>query len=139
MSKMDLVSCLLKPYDGNLSQAEKILLEIKLVTHFSNELFEVFKSRYLDYQKLIRPMEGKMCIQIMQEIVKDILSTDEYSLSGIANYTLIPEDVLTDIVSGINANPTFDISRKLFELHATVRRELYNQVMRKVAAGYLAA
>ncbi len=139
MSKTDLVFCVLKRINNSLSQVEKILLEIKLVTHFYGELSAIFKSRYQSYQKLIKSKEESMCsVKLMQEIINDILSTEEYSLSGIANHTHIPEEVLSDIASGINPNPTFDLSRKLFELHATVRRDLYDQVMRKVASEYLA-
>ena len=76
-------------------------------------------------------------VKFMQEVINDILSTQEYSLTGIATHTQIPEDVLSDVAAGMNTNPTFDFTRKIFELHASVRRELYDQIMRKIAAEYL--
>jgi len=29
----------------------------------------------------------------------------------------MPEDALRDVASGINSNPTFEFSRRIFELH----------------------
>lgn len=74
---------------------------------------------------------------VKQEVIRDILSTEEYSLSGIASHTHIPEEVLSDIVSGMNPNPTFELSRKLFELHMTVRRDLYDKIVRKIISEYI--
>jgi hypothetical protein len=76
-------------------------------------------------------------VKIMQEIVKDILSTEEYSLAGMATHTHIPEEVLSDVAAGMNTNPTFELSRKIFELHIGVRPGLYDKIMRKIALEYL--
>jgi len=46
-------------------------------------------------------------------VIKDILSTKEYSLSGIANYIQIPEDVIYDLVAGLNKNPSSYLWKKL--------------------------
>lgn len=70
-------------------------------------------------------------------MIKDILSTNEYSLAGIATHTHIPEEVLSDVAAGMNADPTFEASRKIFELHISVRRNLYDNIMRKIALEYL--
>ena len=78
-------------------------------------------------------------INLPQEVINDILSTEEYLLSGIATHTRIPEDVLSDIASGMNTNPTFESSRKLFELHMMVRRDLYDAIIRKIISEYLAS
>jgi len=139
MSKMGFLFCSLNQGNCRLSPAEKILLEVKLFIHLYHELSDIFMSRYMGYQKLIKYDQEKNMngIKFMQEVIKDILSTEEYSLAGIANYTRIPEDVLSDIAAGMNANPTLELSRKLFELHVTVRRELYDRIMRKFASKYL--
>jgi len=76
-------------------------------------------------------------MKFMQEMIKDILSTQEYSLAGIATQTHIPEDVLYDVASGLNNNPTFEVSRRLFELHINVRHDLYEGIMQKIALKYL--
>lgn len=112
-----------------------MLLEMKLFTHICKELSEIYHSRYRDYLQLIKSnfyQEESMCgIKFMQEVIKDILSTEEYSLAGIANHTHIPEDVLSDVAAGMNTNPTFELSKKLFELHIMVRSELYDGIMKK--------
>lgn len=121
--------------------AEKILLEIKLFNCIYYELCEIFKARHKEYQRLIKSnfdQEDNMYgINFMQEMIKDILSTEEYSLTGIATYTHIPEDVLCDVASGMNNNPTFAFSRRLFELHINVRRDLYEGIMQKITLKYL--
>lgn len=76
-------------------------------------------------------------IKFMQEMIKDILSTQEYSLAGIATHTHIPEEVLCDVAAGINNNPTFELSRRLFELHINVRHDLYEGIMQKIVLKYL--
>lgn len=141
MSKTDLVSRLLGPKVPKLSQAEKLLLEIKLFTRICQELSEIFNSRHKEYQRLIKSHlnqeEDMLGVKFMQEMIRDILSTGEYSLAGIATHTHIPEEVLSDVTTGMNANPTFELSRKIFELHIGVRRSLYDEIMRKIILEYL--
>lgn len=143
MSKTDLVYCLLNRQALKLSPAEKLLVEITLFTRICHELFEIFKSQYMEYQRLIKfdtNQEENMCgIKFMQEMIKDIISTKEYSLAGIATHTRIPEEVLSDMAAGMNTNPTFELSRKIFELHIGVRRDLYDAIMRKIVSEYLAS
>lgn len=139
MSRMDLVSYFLRIHCYQLSKEEKILLEARLFILVSRELCEMFKQQYKYYLRLINHQEHDMfSVNFVQEVIKDILSTDEYSLSGIAVHTHIPEEVLADIASGINAHPTFESSRKLFELHMIVRRELYSNILNKILSGYFA-
>lgn len=141
MSKTDLVCCLLQQSIFKLPLAEKILLEVKLLNRIYHELSELFQSRYKEYQQLIKcnlnQEENMAGIRFMQEIIKDILSTKEYTLAGIATYTHIPEEVLSDVATGLNADLTFEASRKIFELHISVRRNLYDEIMRKIALEYL--
>lgn len=138
MSKMDLFCNILKNFKSDISPIEKILLEAKIIINIYRELSTIFKSRYENYQKLIKSQEEYMLnVNFMKEIINDIISSEEYSLTGIANYTSSPEEVLSDIAAGINTNPTFVLSMKIFELHATVRPDLYNRVMRKVVSEYI--
>ena len=65
-------------------------------------------------------------------VIEDILLTEEYSLAGIANYTHVPEDVIRDLVSGINKTPSSFVWRKLVELHSTIRRDLYRDLINKI-------
>ena len=109
--------------------------------HVCCELSEIFKSKYKEYHRLIKSNlnqdENMSNIKFMQEMIKDILSTREYNLTGIAIHTRIPEEVLFDVATGMNIEPTFETSRKIFELHISVRRNLYDEIMRKVASAYL--
>lgn len=139
MAKIDLVSYLLRLDKHCLSKTEKILLETRLFISIYIELLETFKNQYKEYRMLIKSnhRDGKSYINFTQEVLKDILSTEEYSLAGIAVHTSIPEDVLFDIAIGTNTNPTLDLSRKLFELHVTVRRNLYDKILEKIISEYL--
>lgn len=140
VSKADLVCCLLGS-TPKLYPSEKNLLEIKLFAYICNELTKIFNSRYSEFQRLIKfshYQEDDMCnTPVMQEIIKDILSTNEYSLTGIATHTRIPEEILTDLIIGINNNPTFELSKRIFELHISVRPKLYDEIMKKIALEYL--
>ena len=71
-------------------------------------------------------------------ILKDILSTEEYNLSGIACYTNTHEDVIHEVIEGRNINPSATLFRRCIDLHRSVRRDLYQSIMKKIAAEYLA-
>lgn len=139
MSKTDLVYCLLGANASKFSPPEKILLETMLLPRFYHALLEIFKWRYKEYLLITHPYQEETMynLKFMQEMITDILLTEEYSLTGIATHTHIPEEVLSDVVTGVNTNPTFDLSRKIFELHIKVRRDLYDSIMRKIALEYL--
>ncbi|EKD54007.1 MAG: hypothetical protein ACD_60C00132G0013 [uncultured bacterium] len=140
MPKTDLVCCLLRKHNSRLSRIQRILLEIKLFIHICQELTKIFKSRYKEYQRLVKTdykqEENVFDVKLMQEMIKDILSTNEYSLAGMATYTRIPEEVLFDVVSGMNTDLTFETSKKIFELHILVRPHLYDEIMRKIVSEY---
>ena len=70
-------------------------------------------------------------------IIQTILSTDEYTLEGIANYTNTHEEVVHEIFCGQNPNPSAIFLRKLIELHRTVRRDLYQEITKKITSKYL--
>lgn len=140
MSKPDLVFYLFRQDCNKLTQLERLIMEIVLVIRVYKELSEIFINRQKKFQMLTRKYFKKEDdmndVKFMREMVNDILSTNEYSLSGIANCTHIPEDVLTDLAAGLNDNPTFELSRKLFELHASVRKDLYDGIMRKIISEF---
>lgn len=141
MSKTNFSYYLLKKYNIKLQFPEKNLLEINLLVRVYHELSKIFQSQYKKYQQLIKSNpnqeEHMSSMKFMPEMIKDILSTKEYTMTGIANQTHIPEEVLFDVVSGINNDTTFETSIKIFELHISVRRNLYDEIMRKIALEYL--
>ncbi len=65
-------------------------------------------------------------------VINDILASEEYTLGGIAFYTRTPEDALYDVATGININPSLSLTRKIVELHRSVKPTLYQNLMRKI-------
>ena len=127
---------------ATLTKEEIILLEAELFTRICEELKEIFREQYKeDFRLMIfnREKENEMHeAKLVQLITKDILSTGEYRLNGIAYYTDTHEDVIEEIMAGRNTSPSATLLRRLIELHRSVRRDLYEIIIRKVAAQYLA-
>lgn len=122
----------------NLSKKENILLEAELFLLVCEELKKIFKKQYQDYFSLMKftiEKENKMLEEyLICLIIRDILSTEEYTLEGIACYTDTHKDVVEEIFTGQNMSPSATFLRKLIELHRTVRRTLYFTIMKKVTS-----
>lgn len=122
----------------HLSRVEKIYLEIELFFYFYNELRKVFLKDFEGYFKLMhfsRDMEFIMIEQKMARlVVNDILQ--DYTLEGIAYYTAIPEDVVYDVAMGTNTNPSIEFISKVMVLHREVKRDLYEEIKKKVIVCY---
>ncbi len=133
MPKTDLLKSLLRR-PLKLSRTEKFLLEIKFFLALSHKLNKIFKTKYDAYQQLIKSNKENTMeeVKIIQEVIRDIILSEEYSLSGIARYAHVPEEIVYDLAIGLNTNPTFKVAKKLFELHVSVRRELYKEIIEKI-------
>ncbi len=70
-------------------------------------------------------------------VINDILDSEEYTLTGIANETQIPEEVISDIATSVNDSPSLYVSRKIIDLHRTVRPDFYREVVKKITHEYL--
>jgi len=70
---------------------------------------------------------------VIRFLINDIIATEEYNLEGVANYMRVPLDVIVDLVTGININPSLAISTKIIELHTTVRKPVYGEIIKKIA------
>ncbi len=120
-----------------LLKEENIMLEAELFYHLCEELKSHFKNEYKEYFNLIKftlEMENLMLEEnYIRFIINDILSTNEYTLEGIANHLNTHEDVIQEIVLGRNPNPSAWFLRKIIELHRIVRGDLYNTIMKKIA------
>lgn len=120
----------------NLTKEEILILEAELFLHICEGLRKIIIAKYIDYFRLIKfntEMENTMIeINFIRYITNDILSTEEYSVSGIAYYTNSPEDVIHEIIAGNNTNPSLTLSRKIIELHRSVRPSLYQQIIKKI-------
>src|SRR3990167_5354520 len=124
-----------------LSQAEVLILEVEIFIQLYKELNEMFRSQYKEYFNLMKfnkEMEDTVLeAEFIKNITKDLVSTEEYSLEGIAYHTHIPEEVIREIALGNNTNPSLHASRKIIELHRIVRFNLYYQIAKKIITQYL--
>jgi hypothetical protein len=122
------------PY--KLSKNENQIVEAELFTRICDELKNLFKIYYQNYfnlMKLNTEMENTMLEStFMQNIINDILTTEEYTLEGIAYYTQSPEEVIIDILTGKNQTPSLQLARKIIEIHRTLRPELYSTLIKKI-------
>lgn len=128
---------------AKLSKEENLLLEAELFTRLCEALEKIFRERHQEYfslMKLTIEMEKTMLeANFITLIINDILATEEYTLEGIAHYTDTPEDVMQEIVTGYNKNPSAMLLRRVIDLHRSVRRNLYEATMKKIAEKYLLA
>ena len=124
-----------------LSKEENIILEAELFTRVCEELKEIFKIQYKDYFRLMKcntETENMMMeARFVRCVINDILSTEEYTLPGIACYAQIPEEVVYEIAMGLNTSPSAIFLRKIIELHRSIRRDLYREIIRKITTDYL--
>lgn len=131
MAKTDLIFSLLGRHFKKISSFEKILLEVKLMEHICIELnFFLSGCHVINEENMERETT-------MRKVIMDILATKEYSIEGIARYTGIHADVLSDVVAGLNSDPTLETSKKIFELHISVRRNLYDVILKKFFSEYM--
>jgi len=72
-------------------------------------------------------------------ITRDILSSKEYNLTGLALYSDTPEDVIQEVIDGRNKRPSATFLWKIIELHRSVRRDLYNTIIQKIISHHLVA
>lgn len=124
-----------------ISKEENLILEADLFTRICEELKEIFREQFKNYFRLLKltiEKENHMLeSNFVRLIIKDILSTEEYTMSGIAQYADIHEDVVDEVIAGRNTNPSAIFLRKVIELHRSVRCDVYNLIIKKVAAQYL--
>ena len=127
--------------NNELSRMEFIFLEAKLFVMIYGELKEMMRKNMKNYFQLmnfsITEEDHMLETNFIRAIINDILLTQEYNVSGVALYTNTPEDVIYDLASGRNSNPTLLISQKIINLHRSVRPILYEDIMNKIRAGIL--
>lgn len=141
MSALQPLFALMNVKPCKLTREERLILEAELFARICDELKENYRERFRNYfclMKFTTEMENKMLDEsFISLIINDILSTNEYTLQGIARYANIHPDVVEELASGFNNDPTARCLRKAIELHRSVRKELYQGVMKKVVAEYL--
>jgi hypothetical protein len=142
MSAMEPLCRLIGVTSSMLNKEETILIEAELFIRICEELKKLFRERYRNYFRLMRFTLEKENIMLeakfAQLIIKDILSTDDYDLRGIAHYTHSHEEVVEEVVTGRNTNPSAAFLRRLIDLHRLVRCDLYHVIIKKIATQFLA-
>lgn len=143
MSTMEPLYSQMRIITYTLSKEELLILEAELFSSIYKELREHCRNIHANYFRLMKfntEQENSMLdINFIRIIMNDIISSDEYNLEGIARYTNIHEDVLNEIFTGNNINPSAELLQRIIELHQSIRRDLYNSIMKKIARQYLTA
>jgi len=123
-----------------LSSEENLMLEIELYTKICEKLKNFFRDQYKNYFRLIKCTveveDAMMEARFARCVINDILSTEEYTLPGIACYTQTPEEVVYEVAMRLNTNPTATFLRKIIELHRSIRQELYREMIKKIKMEY---
>jgi hypothetical protein len=123
-----------------LSKEENLLLEAILTCTFCDELTQFYQKMMPTYFiKKHQEKDDKMVhSNVINLILQDLLRSNDYTITGVATYSNVPEEVIYDIAIGNNNNPSLEVSRKIIELHRNARVDLYQKVMQKITAGYMA-
>jgi hypothetical protein len=136
MTAMEPFCALIGINTKKFSKIENILIEIELFIRIYDELKEFFRTQYRDFFDLMKFTQTKENIMLENNFIKlllnDILTTQEYTLEGIAYYTNIPQDVVQELASGLNTKPIINYLRKVIELHRLVRGDLYQAIKKKI-------
>lgn len=143
MSAITPLRYLIGIYSDKLSKEENIYLEAELFVCVYELIKDFFKTEYRNYFDLMKystEMESAMLeANFIRLMIKDILATDEYTLSGIAYYTETPEEIICEILTSANPRPSATFLRKIIELHRQVKRDLYQEIKRKILTEHLTA
>lgn len=130
------MSKLIKIDTHKFTKEELIVIETELFARLYDELFAFYKNKHIDQFNMMRfslDMDATMLEKnFLRFIINDILESSEYSLEGIACYTQTPEDVICDILAGINNNPSLFLSKKIIDLHRSIRPTYYQETMQKI-------
>lgn len=136
MSAVQELCCLYGVNPKQLSKIENALLEASLFTYICDGLNEIYRCNNKDFFRLCKftkEMENKMLEEnFMRCVINDIISTEEYTLDGIAHYSGTSEDVIEEVATGINVSPSLSLERKIIELHRAIRPDIYRVILNKV-------
>jgi hypothetical protein len=127
---------------SSLSKEEIILLDAEFFTQICKELKEIFRNQHKEFfrfMKFTKEMEDDMLeTNFVRLIIKDILSTEDYDLKGVACYADTHEDVIQEVIDGRNTNPSATLLRRCIDLHRSVRPDLYHAIVKKISTESLA-
>ena len=140
MQPMELLQGVIGIEVRKLSKKENVVLEAELFIRVCDIIKEIFRKKnkyYFGVAKFNNKMENAMLdANFLRYMIHDILGSEEYSLEGIAYYTETPEEVICDVLSGRNTNPSLPLSWKIIGMHRTVRATLYREAWEKMVESY---
>lgn len=121
-----------------LSKEERLIFEAEIFIRVIQEIKEVFREEYQLYFTLMnfnKEMENAMLEEnLLRLIIRDILATEEYTVEGIARYTLQHPDVIYKVLLGQNQNSSAKFFKRILELHRSVRADLYKNIFHNITA-----
>jgi len=124
-----------------LTKEENYLLEAELLRSICIELREIFRIRYKDFFRFIKfskeKENGMLERNFVSLVIKDILASGQYTIQGFAQYADTHEDVIHEVISGLNTNPSALLLRRVIDLHRVVRSDLYDEIIKKITIYYL--
>lgn len=127
---------------SNLNKKEILLLEAEIFSYIYQELKKIFRTEYKDYFSLMHfttEQENDMFeANFVRLIIRDIISTNEYDLKGVAQYTNTHCDVIEEMITGRNRQPSATFLQRLISLHHLVCEDVYFPIMRKLKRYYSA-
>ncbi len=136
MSAVQELCCLYGLNPKRLSRTENVFLEATLFTQVCEKLKEIHRNKNKDFFRLFKftkKMEDDMLeANFMQCVINDILVTEEYTIDGIAHYSGTSEEVIQEIIVGLNTGPSLQLARKIIELHRTIRPDIYREILNKI-------
>lgn len=128
-------------HDCKISKLEELVLESELFLHLYNNLKERYRNKYKEYFKLMKyskyTEESMLDANYTKFLINDIISSGEYTTSGVAAYTQIPEDVVIEIACGNHVNVSVQLFQKFLELHRSSRLELYDNIVSEIIDKYM--
>jgi len=119
-----------------LTKEENLILEAELYARISHEIRESYRSQHEDYFYLVKyniEMENTMMeLNFIRWLIDDILQSEAYTLAGIAYYTQTPEEVIQDLLIGNKVSSVIIFTRKLIELHKSIKPDVYRNIIKKI-------
>jgi hypothetical protein len=116
------------------TKPENWILEAELYLRIHKKIWEAYKFQYKDYFYLIVKEEEdiNMELYVIKSLINDLIKSEAYTLSGIAYYTRIPEEIIEDLFMTNKINPLITFTRKLIELHKSIRPDIYQKIIKKL-------
>jgi hypothetical protein len=121
---------------ANLTRTELLVVELAFLIHIHASLKDWIRESYKEYFHTLnftQEMEEEMIkANLISNLIKDILITQQYTIEGIAMYTNAPPEAIEDVLSGKNHQPSFELAQRIIDLHKMVRPKLYKEIINKI-------